>query len=196
MASSVASRDRFRERTRVDETTRRRDPTLPLPGRSTVVSHGDDRITRGRASSLSRRERGHRSVWPRRGDGRARVFLHARARGSRRRTRTSGLGADARGGEDILHGDDARGAGAAAAELARFARALTANEPHAIRVTPMTTITVTLLDAGHCPGSAMVLIEGECGRVLHTGDFRREDLQTRDALRRAWRAPIGSVVVG
>ena len=81
-------------------------------------------------------------------------------------------------------------------KLARFARALTANEPHAIRVTPTTTITVTLLDAGHCPGSAMVLIEGECGRVLHTGDFRREDVQTRDALPACvTRAPIDALLL-
>ena len=34
---------------------------------------------------------------------------------------------------------------------------------------------VYCLDAGHCPGSAMFVFEGTFGKVLHTGDFRRED---------------------
>ena len=36
-------------------------------------------------------------------------------------------------------------------------------------------LTVTALDAGHCPGSVAFLFEGACGRVFHTGDWRRED---------------------
>jgi DNA cross-link repair 1B protein len=36
-------------------------------------------------------------------------------------------------------------------------------------------LTVTALDAGHCPGSVAFLFEGKCGRVFHTGDWRRED---------------------
>ena len=35
-------------------------------------------------------------------------------------------------------------------------------------------LTVTALDAGHCPGSVAFLFEGACGRVFHTGDWRRE----------------------
>ena len=38
-----------------------------------------------------------------------------------------------------------------------------------------TLLTVTALDAGHCPGSVSFLFEGDCGRVFHTGDWRRED---------------------
>jgi hypothetical protein len=33
-------------------------------------------------------------------------------------------------------------------------------------------LTVTLLDANHCPGSAMFYIQGSFGNRLHTGDFR------------------------
>ena len=36
-------------------------------------------------------------------------------------------------------------------------------------------LTVTALDAGHCPGSVGFFFEGACGRIFHTGDFRRED---------------------
>lgn len=34
------------------------------------------------------------------------------------------------------------------------------------------TITVTLFDSNHCPGSVMFLFKGVIGTVLHSGDFR------------------------
>ena len=33
-------------------------------------------------------------------------------------------------------------------------------------------MTVTLIDANHCPGSAMFIFEGYFGKILYTGDFR------------------------
>ncbi|XP_014789471.1 protein artemis [Octopus bimaculoides] len=48
------------------------------------------------------------------------------------------------------------------------------NDEHSSQST-CSTITVTLLQAGHCLGSVMFLIEGSEGTVLYTGDFRWEE---------------------
>jgi DNA cross-link repair 1B protein len=40
---------------------------------------------------------------------------------------------------------------------------------------PPAQLCVTPIDTGHCPGSVAFLFEGACGRVFHTGDWRRDD---------------------
>ncbi|XP_003220546.1 5' exonuclease Apollo [Anolis carolinensis] len=46
------------------------------------------------------------------------------------------------------------------------------------------TMTVTLIDANHCPGSVMFLFEGYFGIILYTGDFRYSpNMQQEEALK-------------
>ena len=49
---------------------------------------------------------------------------------------------------------------------------LEVNESHVIKYRDDETVTVTPIDANHCPGAAMFLFEGHFGRILYTGDFR------------------------
>jgi DNA cross-link repair 1B protein len=58
--------------------------------------------------------------------------------------------------------------------LATWIVDLELSEPHLIFLDKerKESITVTLFDANHCPGSVMMLFEGKMGRILHTGDFR------------------------
>ena len=60
---------------------------------------------------------------------------------------------------------------------ASLIHALELGVPHVISLTSSgdVTMTVTLIDARHCPGSVMFLFDGYFGRILYTGNFRYED---------------------
>jgi hypothetical protein len=53
-------------------------------------------------------------------------------------------------------------------------KALPLNTATELELGPKSTIRVTLLDANHCPGAVMFLIEGDGKAVVYTGDIRAE----------------------
>ncbi|KAL4822017.1 hypothetical protein BDW67DRAFT_6367 [Aspergillus spinulosporus] len=58
--------------------------------------------------------------------------------------------------------------------LSKLLRPIPLNTPTEIDLTPKLTIRVTLLDANHCTGAVMFLIEGDGKAILYTGDIRAE----------------------
>ncbi|KAF8885084.1 hypothetical protein CPB84DRAFT_1788683 [Gymnopilus junonius] len=63
------------------------------------------------------------------------------------------------------------------------------NTPTRIDLNGSESVTITLLDANHCPGAVMFLIEGDRGSVLHTGDFRAEPWFLESIVRNSFLQP-------
>jgi hypothetical protein len=59
-------------------------------------------------------------------------------------------------------------------------RTLPLEFPSIVKLSRNTSITVTFVDANHCPGSVMIKISGEFGCRLHSGDFRYSSLHHCD----------------
>ncbi|EAT78512.2 hypothetical protein SNOG_14275 [Parastagonospora nodorum SN15] len=58
--------------------------------------------------------------------------------------------------------------------MRKLARPLPLDTPTTIELAPSNSIRVTLIDANHCIGAVMFLIEGDGQAVLYTGDIRAE----------------------
>lgn len=56
--------------------------------------------------------------------------------------------------------------------LTGLKRPIPLNTPTEIELTPLQRIRVTLLDANHCAGAVMFLVEGQGKAILYTGDIR------------------------
>jgi hypothetical protein len=59
--------------------------------------------------------------------------------------------------------------------MRKLAKALPLDTPTVIELAPGNSIRVTLIDANHCVGAVMFLIEGNDKAVLYTGDVRAEE---------------------
>ncbi|XP_072025026.1 uncharacterized protein [Amphiura filiformis] len=67
---------------------------------------------------------------------------------------------------------------------ASLVKPLEVGESHIIPLdeTGQETMTVSLIDANHCPGAVMFLFEGYFGRILYTGDFRYQPSMITDTI--------------